>query len=64
MGEAADDMLDHLMDKQFEYDMMMIDVRKHCNHPEGACKLVNATYEDEDDWLPFQCVVCREKFDY
>ncbi len=64
MGEAADDVWDAMLHKQMDFDVLMRDIRDTCNHPESACRLVHTEYEDEDDWFPYQCVVCRQKFDY
>lgn len=64
MGDAADQSMDMAMDQWLDFSLMLQSVRDHCQHPNRACRLVDVAYEDDDDWLPYQCTVCRDKFDF
>lgn len=64
MGDAADELWDHLMMKELDFDMMVLSIRENCNHPHDACRIVSAEYEDGDDWLPYRCTVCGQGFDF
>jgi hypothetical protein len=65
MGEIADAMFDQAMLAEMDFDALVQSVREQCNHPDRACRIVGNPYDDgdPDDWMPYRCAVCHQRFD-
>jgi hypothetical protein len=64
MGDAADDLWESAFTCKMEFDDLCAAIRRDCTDGR-RCVIVQSQDDIEDeDWLPYQCRTCGERFDF